>query len=194
MQLWEPESVVAAAREQRLLVVTGIMAAGKSTVARMLATQFQRGVHVEADTLQRMIVSGGVWVDQPGEPAGEAARQLRLRLHHLCQLGRSFYSAGFSVVLDDIIIGERWSELQDELRGLPFALIVLAPSQPAVWQRDLKREKPPQDSAWIAHLDRELRRTMTGVGLWVDSSDQTPEETVRDVLDRLPPPGRGDSL
>src|SRR5215469_8713156 len=148
MQSWEPESVVSAAWGQRLLVVTGIMAAGKSTIARLLATQFQRGVHVEADTLQRMIVSGGVWVDQPGEPSGEAACQLRLRLHHLCQLGRSFYSAGFSVVLDDIIIGERWSELQDELDGLPYTLIVLAPSPPIVRQRDLKRDKPAQESGW----------------------------------------------
>jgi hypothetical protein len=113
----EPEISIS---EQRLLVVTGIMAAGKSTIARLLAGHFQRGVHVEADTLQRMIVSGGVWADHPGEPAGEAARQLRLRLRHLCLLGRSFFAAGFSVVLDDIIMGERWCELQEELNGLPL--------------------------------------------------------------------------
>ena len=189
----KPGSGVREALEQRLLVVTGIMASGKSTIAHLLAKQFERGVHVEADTLQRMIVSGGVAVDQPGEPAGEAARQLRLRLRHLCLLGRSFYSTGFSVVLDDIIIGERWCELQDELNGLPFTLIVLAPSQLVVWQRDLEREKPPQDRAWITYLDAELRRTLTGIGLWVDSSGQTPEETVRYVLDRLLPPVRGDS-
>ena len=83
-----------------LIVVTGIMAAGKSTVARLLAQRFVQGVHIEADVLQRMIISGGVWVSQPGEPDGEAARQLRLRLKHLCLLGKSFVEAGFTVVLD----------------------------------------------------------------------------------------------
>ncbi len=73
-----------------LIVVTGIMAAGKSTIARVLTQCFARGVHIEADVLQRMIVSGGVWVSQPGETDGEAAQQLRLRLKSLCLLGRSF--------------------------------------------------------------------------------------------------------
>jgi hypothetical protein len=74
-----------------LIVVTGIMAAGKSTVARLLAQRFVRGVHVEADVLPRMIVSGSVWGSSPGEPHGEAARQLRLRLANLCLLGRSLF-------------------------------------------------------------------------------------------------------
>src|SRR5437016_14382762 len=87
-----------------LIVVTGIMAAGKSTVARLLAQRFERGVHIEADVLQRMIVSGAVWVSEPGEPRGEAAGQLRLRLANLCLLGRSFFASGFTVVLDDIIL------------------------------------------------------------------------------------------
>ncbi|WP_201363698.1 zeta toxin family protein [Dictyobacter formicarum] len=65
-----------------IIVVTGIMAAGKSTIAHLLAQRFARGVHIEADVLQRMIVSGGAWISQPGEPAGEVARQLRLRLKH----------------------------------------------------------------------------------------------------------------
>ena len=186
----EPEGGKSAASEQRLLVVTGIMAAGKSTIGRLLAERFERGVHIEADTLQRMIVSGGVWVDRPGEPAGEAASQLRLRLRHLCLLGRSFFSAGFSTVLDDIIIGERWRELQDELKGLPFTLIVLAPSPEVVLRRDREREKTSQESDWISYLDAELRRTMTGVGLWMESSDQSPEETVQSILDRLPPLAR----
>ncbi|MHB8575447.1 MAG: nucleoside/nucleotide kinase family protein [Dehalococcoidia bacterium] len=67
----------------RIVVVTGVQAAGKSTVSRLLAGRFVRGVHVEADTLQRMIVAGAEGVTTPGEPDGEAARQLRLRLTHL---------------------------------------------------------------------------------------------------------------
>jgi predicted kinase len=81
------------------------MAAGKSTIARLLAQHFVPGVHVEADKLQEMIVSGGQWASEPGEPSGEVAQQLRLRLKNTCLLGKSFFEAGFTVVLDDIILG-----------------------------------------------------------------------------------------
>jgi len=172
-----------------LIVVTGIMAAGKSTIAHLLAQRFERGVHVEADVLQRMIVSGGAWVSQPGEPAGEEAQQLRLRLKNMCLLGRSFFEAGFTVVLDDIIMGDRWHHLQEELSGLPFSLVVLAPHVDVVaQQRDLNRLKGPQGPqgyTWAVYLDHALRTTMAGIGLWIDTSEQTPEETVEQILRNL---------
>jgi predicted kinase len=169
-----------------LIVVTGIMAAGKSTIAHLLAQRFERGVHVEADVLQRMIVSCGAWVSQPGEPGGEEAQQLRLRLKNMCLLGRSFFEAGFTVVLDDIIMGDRWHHLQEELSGLAFFLVVLAPHVDVVaQQRDVNRLKGPQGYTWAVYLDHALRTTMAGMGLWIDTSEQTPEETVEQILRNL---------
>jgi predicted kinase len=169
-----------------IIVVTGIMAAGKSTVSRLLAQKFERGVHIEADALQRMIVAGGVWVGQPGEPRGEAATQLHLRLKNMCLLGRSFYESGFTVVLDDIIIGERWQHLQQELQGLPFSLVVLAPRVDVVIkQRELQRPKEPHGRSWAQYLDHELRSSMAGIGTWIDTSHQTPAETVEQIMQKL---------
>lgn len=169
-----------------LICVTGIQAAGKSTVARRLAARFERGVHIEADALQRMIVSGG---EQPGEPgplSEEVVRQLRLRLHNACLVARSFVDAGFAVVVDDIILGERWDHLQEELAGCEFSLVVLAPRLEVVAEeRDRGRQKAPIGREWAAYLDGELRRTMAGQGLWVDSSRQTAEETVAEIVGRL---------
>ena len=96
------------AEETRIFVISGTQGAGKSTVARMLASRFGRGVHVEADTLQGMIVSGGKQRDPSrlapdGSVVGEAARQLRLRLHHACLLAPSSADAGFTAVVDDIV-------------------------------------------------------------------------------------------
>ena len=121
----------------------------------------------------------------PETPQGEAARQLRLRLRQMCLLGRSFHEAGFAVVLDDLILGDRWEQLREELLGIAFALIVLAPGVDVLVQRDAGRSKPSQGDAWARYLDDTLRATLIGTGHWIDSADQTPKETVEEILRRL---------
>ncbi|GHO46186.1 phosphotransferase-like protein [Ktedonospora formicarum] len=174
--------------QERIILVTGIQAAGKSTVSHLLAERFERGVHVEADTLQHMIVSGSEGAKEPGELSGETARQYELRQRHMCLLGRSFLEAGFTVVLDDIITGEEWPTVQAHLYSLPYTLIVLAPRVEVVaQQRDRNRSKRPLGEDWAVYLDDVLRTTMNGIGYWIDSSEQTPEETVDEILRYLFP-------
>jgi len=170
-----------------IIVITGIQGAGKSTVGRLLAGRFARGAFVEADALQRMIVSGGQWVTKSGGSGAmtaEATNQLRLRLRNSCLVARSFFEAGFTAVVDDIIIGERWDHLREDLCGQPFYVVVLAPNVATVIARDAAREKTV-GAEWAGFLDGELRKTMAGVGLWIDSTRQSPEETVEDIMERI---------
>jgi chloramphenicol 3-O-phosphotransferase len=178
--------LTAANASPHVIVITGIQASGKSTVARRLAKRFERGVHIEADVLYQMIVAGRVLPEEPDVMPPEAALQLRLRLHNACLLARSFHEAGFSVVIDEIIIGERYDHLKEELEGLPLDLIVLAPRPEVVAkQRDPGRSKRVLGEEWALYLDRELRATMAGIGIWIDNSDQTPTETVEQIAREL---------
>ncbi len=172
--------------DPRVIVLAGIQAAGKSTVARLLAQRFERGVHIEADVLQQMIVSGGEWITEPGVVSEEAGRQLRLRLHNACLLASSFLEAGFTAVIDDIIVGERFDQLKSELAGVPFELVVLAASPDLVAaKRDAGRGKRVLGEKWARYLDDALRETMAGNGVWIDNGDQTPEQTVEEIVTAL---------
>jgi predicted kinase len=168
-----------------IFAISGTQGAGKTTVSSLLARRFQRGVHVSADLLQKMIVSGGEWpvssqTTVNDDLEGEAVRQLQLRRHNMCLLARSFFDAGFTVVLDDIIVGERLAELREDLADVDFMFVLLQPSKETVRERERGRGTELwREWEW---LTGSIERTTPRIGLWLDSSTQTVDETVDELM------------
>ncbi|MGE3270744.1 MAG: AAA family ATPase [Chloroflexota bacterium] len=162
-----------------LFVISGTQGAGKSTVSQLLAARFERGAWVSADLLQKMIVSGGRW-PEGAQMSPDAELQLRLRLTNACLLGKSFVAAGITAVVDDIVIGSRVDELLDDLAGQTFVFVMLTPSLETIRQREAGRGT----DLWKAWewLDDEIRQRTPRIGLWLDTSNQTPEQTVDTIL------------
>ena len=163
------------------LVISGIPGAGRSTLARLVAERLPRSVHVEAEVLQRFVVGGSVWPD--GEPRAEAMRQLRLRGKNTALLADSFFQAGFTPIVDDVVVGTRLAELRGDLRARPLLFVLLTPRLDVVRARN--RERPGKDvfEAW-RHLDAVAREETPRVGLWLDTSEQKAEESAAEILRR----------
>ena len=174
-----------------VILVTGIQAAGKSTVAQALAERLDRSVHVRGDVFRRMVVSGRADMG-PADPSAEVIRQLRLRYALAASVADGYADAGFTVVLQDIVLGGYLAEMVAAIRTRPLQVVVLAPRAAVVRERDLARQAARGKVAYkagdegIAELDAHLRRATPRIGLWLDTSEQTVAQTVGEILARGP--------
>lgn len=83
------------------LLITGAPGAGKSTISRLIADQLTRSALMDSFFVARLVASGYVW--PLGEPADEAARQVRLQNTNLCALASNFADAGFTPIIDIVL-------------------------------------------------------------------------------------------
>jgi chloramphenicol 3-O-phosphotransferase len=173
---------VTADRPQAIVLITGIQAAGKSTVAQALAERLPRSVHVRGDLFRRMVINGRA--DITPDLSDEAIRQLRLRYKLMAATCEEYFSAGFTVVAQDIILGELLTETIAMIGERPLLVVVLAPRPEVVAAREAGRGKTAYDEWTVAMLDAGLRNQTPHVGLWLDTSEQTAEETVDEILRR----------
>lgn len=168
-----------------IIVITGIMAAGKSTVAQRLAERLPRSVHLRGDLFRRMIVNGRAEIT----PANwlEAARQIELRHRLACQAALTYANAGFIVMYQDVILGDDLQKVVDLLRTQQHrvAIVVLAPAAAVAAQRDRDRLKTGYGAWTAADIDASLREDTPRLGLWLDTSEWTVDQTVDAIFRRL---------
>ena len=159
------------------------MAAGKSTVARLLASRFERGAHLEGDFFRRSVVSGRV--EMTPEPTPEALEQLRLRYRLAAAAADTYFEAGFAVALEDVIVGPLLDEYRTMIRSRPCHVVVLLPSIEAVTARERERAHEGYVGGWTVEGHHgDFVSTTPRTGLWLDTTEQTPEETVDEILSR----------
>jgi chloramphenicol 3-O-phosphotransferase len=167
---------------QAVILITGIQAAGKSTTAQTLAERLPRTVHLRGDIFRRMIVTGRA--EMTPDPTDEAIRQLRLRYQLAAEVSDAYFHAGFTVIAQDVILGDDLAEMTSLIRSRPLLVVVLAPSIETVAAREAARGKTAYGTWAVSQLDDVLRHQTPRIGLWLDTSGQTPAETVDEILVR----------
>lgn len=165
----------------RIFIITGAMAAGKSTVAEAVARRLPRSVHLRGDVFRKMIVNGAA---EMGPVLGEEAQaQLNLRHTLACEAARRYYEAGFSVVYQDIIIGADLEKVAAWLADLSPLVVVLVADAYTLAERDRNRAKTgySEDFPPVALADVVARSTPR-TGLWIDTSHMNVEAVVDRIM------------
>jgi hypothetical protein len=170
-------------------LVVGVQAAGKSTVADLLARQFERGVHVRGGQFYKWAVRG--WIHPWDSDRTEARKLLDLRYRLSAQAASEYCDAGFTTVVQDNIFGEDIRTWLEAVSARPRHLVVLRPSVAVALERDRARRRAVGKIAYrpestdADQLDALLASTPR-IGLWLDTSTQTAIETVQTILERQP--------
>lgn len=129
------------------------------------------------------MASGYVW--PLGEPADEAARQVRLLHTNLCALAANFADAGFTPVIDLVVPdGEQLASYRAALASYRLLLVVLDPGTDVCRHRNDIR--PPEAQFFFDGYDElraSMRRGFGDLGWWFDTSGLDAAQTAQRVLD-----------
>jgi predicted kinase len=168
-----------------LFVISGVSASGKSTVARLLAERFARCVCVPGDAIREMVVSGRA--EMRPDSGDEARRQLALRYAGALSVAGVYLDGGFDVVVEDVIVGPILREFLGLVPVPEFHLVFLDPDAAAIERRERGRDRvaygPGRFS--VDGLLAVLREETERIGLWLDTTGQSPEQTVDAILSDL---------
>lgn len=174
--------------EKGIYIVTGIMASGKSTIAQMLSEQFEKSVHVRGDIFRKMIVKGNIKMTP--EHSQSAVEQLQLRYKMAAQIAEMYYKSGFSVVVQDTYLGKEVVSFLEAFESKPVYYITLNPTIEAIIEREKKRNKTGYTVWEVEPLYSILINDNPRIGLWVDTSNMTPEETLSEIIKCIQTEGR----
>ncbi|MFD1953057.1 AAA family ATPase [Paenibacillus thailandensis] len=167
-----------------IILITGIMASGKSTFAQLLAERLDKSVHLRGDAFRKMIVNHRKEM-KPNPSGTEELNQLLLRYRLAAQSADAYVKAGFTVVLQDVAVGPVLTDMISYIQTRPLYVVVLCPNPQAVADREARRMKKGYGAWTVEGLDRVLRQNTPRIGLWLDSSEMTPNETVFEIANRL---------
>jgi cytidylate kinase len=165
---------------QPIYLVTGIMASGKSTVGQALAERLPRSVHVRGDIFRRFIVNGRA--EMTIDLTDDARAELHLRHELAAETACRYAAAGFAVVLQDIVVGDDLPAMIARITARPLHVVVLAPTAGEVAAREAARAKTGYGRMTPDELDAAFRANTPRLGLWLDTTALSVEETVDRIL------------
>jgi adenylylsulfate kinase-like enzyme len=168
-----------------VVVITGQLSAGKSTVAKALLARFPFGYHIDTDGIREMVVSG---LASPLEWNDETSRQFELAIRASVALAAVYADAGFAVAIEGGLDPEAVERAMTDA-GLDgrWTGVILYPTLEVALDRNRTRTHKGFDTSILEDVMREieddLAREADRPG-WhrLDNSSETVDETVDRIL------------
>ena len=162
-------------------IISGIPSVGKTTTSFALANKLEKSSVISGDDLQDQIVSGSVG---PTElPKEDSDMQIELTVRNQAILAKSYADSGFTPVCDNVFGRRQLGIFLNLLKGYQVHLVNLTADFTVIQDRNMKRileEKFDNPDRWTLLFT--LTSELSGIGLWIDNSLRTPEETVDHIL------------
>jgi predicted kinase len=166
-------------------LISGTPASGKSSVSHALMQRFPRGVHIPVDNIREMVVSGAA---SPVPWTEETALQFALGREAAVKMALLYDSAGFTVVIDDVVSNETFQKDYAPYFGAtePRKILLHAPLAVAL-SRNANRVNKGFDTSVLEHvitmLHKDFSQMETSTWHVIDSSTLTVEATVDKIID-----------
>ena len=155
-----------------IILINGTINAGKTTVAKLLATKISNSALVEIDTLRAMIE----WM--PLEQA------IPLNLENAVSVIKNFSKNGLHVIVPYPLSQKNYEYLLKELEPLEIRVFTLALSLESALSNRGNRELDEKEKDRIKH-QYEIGIHTPSFGEIIDNSNKKPEETAEIILNKL---------
>lgn len=177
---------------QKILLMVGPPASGKSTLAQALTAQSPKGLHIPVDELRTMVQGGGLHPGPQWPP--ELVEQLKLARQTAAEMALRYRAADFFVAIDDF--WDPFSQLAEyaHLLQQPNVIpILLKPELSVVLARNQARQAPSEfrdqmdEGIRLIYADLDQHETALKARGWriFDSSTETPEASLARLLTLL---------
>jgi adenylylsulfate kinase-like enzyme len=173
-----------------VFVITGQLAAGKSTLARALLDRFPSGYHVDLDGIREMVSSGFAsplaWSDETVRD--EITRQFGLAVQGAAALARVYHAAGFVVAIEGGMEPRAIQRaLADEELEAHLVGVILHPTLDVALRRNRDRTTKGFDTSVLDDVIREIDADLSRepiLGRWtrIDNGEESVGQTVERVL------------
>lgn len=157
-----------------IVFINGSINSGKSTIAKMLAEKIGNCANLEIDRFHEFLE----WM-----PIGEV---IPINLKNAVSLIKNYVELGFNVIVPYPISQKNYDYLIENLKDLntKISVFTLAPKIEKVLTNRGKRELDDLEISRIKyHYKIEIHKP--SFGKVIDNTNQTPEETLKIILDSL---------